>query len=316
VTVTHVDPPDDELERLLRDLGAHLDLGPGGTAAGRADLVIAVLAGIDNGTEEAAGPDPGAEVAEGRADPDPDAEVAAAEVGSDSVDGDLGPARVGDLGDRVGRRAGAADRRGRRASRVLVAAAVVVGVLAVLLAVTPTREAIADWFGIGAVRITRSDGPLTTGDPTAPTTAARPTVDIDDLPGLVPFEVRLPDPDRFGDPAALSVDPDVPSGLVEARYPTFTLAQMASTSGGAPVMAKTFASRDTTVTSVTVRGQEGLWLSGDVHEVAEVGPDGEVETDTTRRVGNVLVWEDDGVTYRIEGLDTLDAALSVAASIG
>jgi hypothetical protein len=292
VTTTRVDPPDDELDRLLRDLGAHLDLGPGEGDEGRADLVAAVLAGI------AADPDAGVEEGAG-------AQVVA---GADPV------ARIGDHGHRRGRRPGD-DRRRRVSSRVLVAAAVVVVALAVLLASTPGREAVADWFGIGSVRITRSDGPSPTGDPTGPATAPRPTVDVDDLPELVPFEVRLPDPARSGEPVAAFVDTDMPPGRVEVRYPTFTLIEVGAPPNGLPSMTKSFASRGTSVTSVTVGGNEGLWLSGDAHEVAEVGPDGEEVDETRRQAGNVLLWVDDGVTYRIEGLDSLDDALAIAASI-
>ena len=250
MTPPRTDPPDEVLEGWLRDLGAHLDVGPDES------LVPAVLDGLDTARPTA---------------------------------------------------------RGLRSHRVLAAAAIVVVALAVLLAVAPAREAIADWFGIGSVRITRSDAPPSTDDLPDRTAPSSPT-DLDDLDDVLPFEVRLADRDRYGEPVAF-VDPGVPSGLVELRYDGFSLVELASRPDELPVLSKQLGP-GTVLTAVTVGDVEGLWLAGDVHEVMTVRPDGDVAVDTLRRAGDVLVWEEDGVTYRIEGLDSLDAALDVASSVG
>jgi hypothetical protein len=139
--------------------------------------------------------------------------------------------------------------------------------------------------------------------------------DLDDLDDVLPFEVRLPDPDRYGEPVAVLVDAGVPSGLVELRYEGFSVVEIASRPDELPVLSKELGP-GTDLRGVTVRGVDGFWLSGDVHEVMTIRPDGKAAMDTLRRAGDVLVWEEDGVTYRVEGLDSLEAALDVASSIG
>ena len=76
-----------------------------------------------------------------------------------------------------------------------------------------------------------------------------------------------------------------------------------------------FIDRTARVDSVTVNGSPGLWISG-AHQIAFLDRTGRIETDTVRRSGPVLLWAQGGVTYRIEGLDSLAAAQQVAAAIG
>ena len=48
----------------------------------------------------------------------------------------------------------------------------------------------------------------------------------------------------------------------------------------------------TTIEGVTVAGHPGFWIAGQPHELLYVGPDGQVESDPVRLVGNVLAWND------------------------
>jgi hypothetical protein len=315
MTSPPIDPPDDVLEGWLRDLGANLDLGPSETPEGRSRLVTAVLDGLDDRADD--GVDGQADDAvDDTAGDGPD--DTAGDVLDDRADDGLGDRAVGSSGhsaEDVGAGPTWAVRSGRgfRSHRILAAAAIVIVALAVLLAVAPAREAIADWFGIGSVRITRSVAPPSTDEPD-PTTTPQSLTDLEDLDRILPFEARLPDPDRYGQPLAVYVDPEVPTGLVELRYEAFSLVEVASRPDELPVIAKELGP-GTKLTGVTVRGVDGIWLTGDVHEVMTIRPDGDVAVDTLRRAGDVLLWEEDGVTYRIEGLDSLDAALDVASSI-
>jgi hypothetical protein len=270
------DPTDDQLGDLLREVGAHLDLGPGATEEGRADLVTAVLAGLHE------------------------------PIGS--VDG----------GSAAGSARPAADRR--RPPRLLVAAAVLLVIGLAVLTVAPAREAVARWLGIGAVRIERTDQPVVTGPASSTNPGAvaptRPdgSIDVEAVAQRVSFEVRLPTAEVAGEPTAASTDPAVPSGLIEVRYPGFTLVELASQPDGVPVLAKVLGP-GTETTPVTVAGQPGLWISGDPHEVAFIDPDGATRLDRVRGAGDVLLWEEGGVTYRIEGAPSLDEALAVAGSL-
>ncbi len=71
---------------------------------------------------------------------------------------------------------------------------------------------------------------------------------------------------------------------------------------------------ETPVQDVTVDGQPGVWISS-VHNLAYINRSGAFVRDTVRRSGPVLLWERAGVTYRIEGLHSLAAAQSVAATL-
>ncbi len=277
MSTSPIDLTDEQLADALRDLGTHLDLGPAANQRGRADLVAAVLAEL----------------------PDRPADGAA-------VDDKRG------VDDEPG--------IGRRAPRLLVAAAVVLVVVATTLAVAPAREAVARWLGIGGVRIVRIEQTDQTdrSDVSAPpaTTAPGPDapVDLDAVVRRLPFVVRLPATDTVGEPQAAAVDPAVPSGLLEVRYRDVTLVALASQPGGQPVLTKVLGP-GTTTRPVRVGVASGLWITGDPHEVAFVDPDGAFQVDRVRRAGDVLLWEDDGVTYRIEGAPSLEQALVVARSL-
>jgi hypothetical protein len=286
-----VDATDGWLEQALRDLGSSLDPVPGPDARGRAG----------------AGGDPGR--------------------GPALVDAVLARIEAIDGAARSGRAPGR-----RVAVRIAVAAAVV---LAVLIAVTPTRDAMAGWFGIGGVRITTVDaplgsegagpgagsapGPVVSDAATPPASSPRPSSTLSDTEiasstSSLPFTVLLADPAIAGGPLAVTVDPTVPTGLVEIRYEGFTLVELASQHGSAPVVEK-FLGQGTSLTRVDVGASPGFWLSGEPHEVVYLDPDGEVVRDSVRRAGDVLVWADGGVTYRIEGASSLDLALRIATTL-
>jgi hypothetical protein len=67
--------------------------------------------------------------------------------------------------------------------------------------------------------------------------------------------------------------------------------------------------------SVTVNGAPGYWIEGGEHFFFYRDADGEVVDDTLRLVGTALVWEQGGLTLRIEGAPNLAAALRIAASL-
>jgi hypothetical protein len=202
--------------------------------------------------------------------------------------------------------------RRRQRSRLLVAAAAAgVVVLGSLLAIAPTRDAIASWLGLGTVRITTtSDAPPPTAD--RPDTAT--SVELEAAERAVPFVIKTADPTSAGTALGVSVDPAVPFGLVEIRYEQFTLVELTSAPGPVPQLEKLIGP-GTGITSVSVGDHPGFWFDGAPHALAYVRPDGETALDTIRRAGNVLLWEDGGVTYRIEGAASLDEAQAIASSL-
>ena len=70
----------------------------------------------------------------------------------------------------------------------------------------------------------------------------------------------------------------------------------------------------TPVEPVTVNGHQGFWISGEPHVLFWEGPDGEVD-DARRWVGDVLIWSDGTVTFRLESALGRDAAILIADGV-
>jgi hypothetical protein len=71
----------------------------------------------------------------------------------------------------------------------------------------------------------------------------------------------------------------------------------------------------TTVTPVTVDGSPGYWISGSPHFFMYVDPLGQVVSDESRVVGDVLAWTTGDVTYRLETSLDRAAAIKLAESL-
>jgi hypothetical protein len=78
---------------------------------------------------------------------------------------------------------------------------------------------------------------------------------------------------------------------------------------------KKLATPETRVEEVDVDGARGFLLTGEPHVVLLVDPYGNVVEETARLARDVLVWERDGVAYRLEGDFSRDEALELARSL-
>jgi hypothetical protein len=65
---------------------------------------------------------------------------------------------------------------------------------------------------------------------------------------------------------------------------------------------------------VAIGGDSGIWLPGP-HAVTYVGRDDVERTETARLAAPTLIWVAGGVTYRLEGLSTLQEAHAAALSL-
>jgi hypothetical protein len=214
-----------------------------------------------------------------------------------------------------------AERRRNRGRVLLVAAAVFVVIAPAVTAIPPTREAIADWLGIGGVEIRRTNQPPPTngshpvpGQPGAPAVNDAPAR-LADARKRVQFTIRTPGDASAGALFDVEVDRRAPEGLVALTYERFTLVEVASFPNEMPPLRK-FLGPGTTVEFLTVRGRPGAWITGEDHAIGYLNRAGEVVFDTVRRSGPVLLWERGAVTYRIEGIETLTEAQRIAESIG
>jgi hypothetical protein len=69
------------------------------------------------------------------------------------------------------------------------------------------------------------------------------------------------------------------------------------------------------VEPVTVAGNRGYWITGDVHQLFYVDPSGNPEFETRRVVGQVLLWSDGELTFRLETALGRDDAIRLAESM-
>ncbi|HET9259047.1 MAG TPA: hypothetical protein VFP42_02835, partial [Acidimicrobiia bacterium] len=69
------------------------------------------------------------------------------------------------------------------------------------------------------------------------------------------------------------------------------------------------------VEEVAVRGVSGFWVRGEPHYLMYRDASGLVHEEEGRLAGNVLAWEEAGVTHRIETMLTLEDALGLAESL-
>ena len=58
-----------------------------------------------------------------------------------------------------------------------------------------------------------------------------------------------------------------------------------------------------------------LWITGARHEIIYRDETGQIDAKTRRLVGNVLLWDRDGVTYRLEGAKTRAQALAAVRNL-
>ncbi len=81
------------------------------------------------------------------------------------------------------------------------------------------------------------------------------------------------------------------------------------------ILLKKLVSPETRVERVDVHGSPGVFLSGETHFVLLLDRNGEIVEDSARLARDVLIWEDGGVGYRLEGDFELEEALRLAASL-
>jgi hypothetical protein len=191
----------------------------------------------------------------------------------------------------------------RRRRRLALAVAIAAAAIAAALAVPESRGAILRFFHLGGVTIQVVDTlphaderPLTAGlGPVISTASAKRVIHA----LLVP-PVDTPPPLHY-------TPGNIVSTVFEHRGKPILLSEFP---GGGGLYLKKLASGGSHVESASVGGAgQALWVSGSRHVIFFAGQ-------SPRLAGNVLLWEADGVTYRLEGpnLSKVDA-ISLAQSL-
>lgn len=189
-------------------------------------------------------------------------------------------------------------------------------VLAGVLALSPsTRRAVADLLAMAGIEIR-----MTQQIPAAGAGLdLGGVVTLDEAGGRAGFEVRVPsvpgppdgvylDGDRvhmvWGGTEVLPAAGDTGVGLLLTQYRPID---------GSPAASKAIGA-GSRVSGTDIDGTAAIWIEGAPHTLTLLDEHGEPRTETTRLAANVLLWEFDGVAFRLETTGGLDAALTVAGS--
>ena len=206
--------------------------------------------------------------------------------------------------------------------RPLLIVAAAAAVIALVVAVLPTtRHAVADFLGIGAVRVTPgvATGPAVGLD-------LGPAVSLDEARAAVDFAVAVPAAPGYDRPdhvhlrttpslqeVTLVYDPG-PDRPASPVAPVGVLLSEIRAQPDYSYVKKLFGA-GTQVEFVDVGSAQGFWISGDVHQLVLLAPDGSEQTAPVRLAANTLVWERGGVTFRLESALSRAQAIAIATSV-
>ena len=207
---------------------------------------------------------------------------------------------------------------------VAVTASVVVLALVVTLTLSVTaRRAVADLLGVVGIHITFDDEAAPALPRSRPDLRLGQQMNKGEASERVGFDVLTPSAPLSRRVWAVYYEPLVGErGMVSLVYPAtassvsemdLLVTQFAATLDEGFV--KKLALEGADVRHVQVRSTGGFWVGGDPHLFWYVDSDGEPRTETIRLAEKTLLWEEGGITYRIEGADSLKAALRIARSM-
>jgi nitrate reductase NapE component len=199
----------------------------------------------------------------------------------------------------------------------------VLGVLAALLAVGAVA---ALGFAVGGLRITFGEPtPAAIPSGVAADRAFGEEVTLAEAHSAAGFAVRQPILDELGEPDAVFLREPPRGGQVSLVYRDrpglpagrdgigVVVTQFRADIG--PDSFEKMIQQGTILEPVEVNGQPGYWIEGGEHFYFYRDATGEVVETSLRLVGNALIWEEDGLTLRIEGARTLDEAQRIAGSL-
>lgn len=219
--------------------------------------------------------------------------------------------------DRVpGRLADPQPKPPRRRRWIPVTATLVVLVAALLVLSPQAREAVADLLGVAGIQIElrpELEEAVGAGLDLGREVAIGEVVESAGFAVSVPALAGEPDAVYLSEGQvnmvweggeSLPAAGDTGVGLLYTQFP--------SESGGDRFVKGV--GSETTVVAVEVAGASGLWIEG-VHVISREDESGRRIEETLRLAGNVLMWESDDVTHRIETAVGLEETLRIAESV-
>jgi hypothetical protein len=184
-------------------------------------------------------------------------------------------------------------------------AAIVVAVGASAAVSAPVRAAFVDAFGFGGVEVRLASGPPPAPIPILPGTHR---TDIESAEREVGFRIRVPS--ALGRPESVTVA----DGRVVSLYYTQPtgLVRIDQFAGDLGAMWAKYT--DGPAQPTTVDGLDALWFKQPV-TLVYIDADGVEREESSRLTSGSLVWVDGGLTFRLDGIRPLDAAVAVARTM-
>jgi len=234
------------------------------------------------------------------------------------------PARLADA-VRVRLREPRAARRRLRIAFVPAAATLVLLLLVVALALPAVRAAATEFLRLRGIDIFPSATIAPRPTPSAGVTFPGERVSLDEAQRRVHFTITTPRDTRLGAPDEVRVDVVGQNERVTLVYVSRSSIPVSREAGVSAAVIEFRGAVDaslfgktvgpgTRLESVTVNGSPGFWLEGQPHFFVWRDPSGNFQQETLRLAGSTLIWEQDGVTIRLEADLTRDDALAIAAS--
>lgn len=197
------------------------------------------------------------------------------------------------------------------------------------------RVAVADRLGLRGVRIFFVEVVPTPGPTPAPVGRGLRLgrrVALGEAREAVPFPVRVPDLAGLGAPDEVYLTQSVPDGMVSLVYRAGPGLPASPYTGVGALLTQFRGETDrdlvekglfgkgvpagTRLEPLKVNGGRGYWIEGGPHSFFVYrAPDGDLEDEEFRLAGNVLLWEQDGLTFRLEAAVPKEEALRIAASV-
>jgi hypothetical protein len=191
----------------------------------------------------------------------------------------------------------------------------VAAVLALLaaIAVPSSRSALADFFHLSHVRIEHEQGGSPTPPVLAPSSFARPS-SLDEARRAVTFPILLPTRDgKILEPDAVYLQAEEFNATIaifvfqKASYDVYETRDA--------YIEKLVHGQDP-VDQISFGGHDAYWIEAGGHIVQSLDAEGRVLVETRRTVDRgTLIWEQDGVTYRIESSLSQAQTVAVAESL-
>lgn len=211
------------------------------------------------------------------------------------------------------------DRRSAMQSRLVFASVAALVLIAVaIVAIPASRHAVARWIDIPGIHISWLDDDPPASVETEIRLGLGSRVELNEAIDQAGFQVSFPADDRADEPDEVFYNPSpasgptFPPGVVSFVYyagdelpavPGTDVGLLITEFQGVPssVWANKSLMMESDVFTTRINDEEALWLP-DTHLIS-IQPQsaGDIMTPATRSTGSVLIWNQDGITYRIEG---------------